>query len=193
MKRILLLLLLLPPAFGARAQEAAAMPSAFSEMMTKLSVMHYLDQAAMSFLLNGFREDTAVYYRGVLQDNPVPSFDINAYLGFSAAPAEPASFMNAVAEKNAAALLEIIEQYGFPSYSRLKPFVKNSNSLNAAVFIDRAPEPYKKKFRQALRDQFDEGNMTRREYNTCLKSVKSEGIFVADQVAPPVMVAGVRP
>lgn len=192
MKKIVLLLLLLPAALSMQAQENTPVPTAFADMITRLKVMHYLDDAALTYFLNGLQGDVAGYYKAVLKDNPVKGFDIDKYLGFSETPADAPAFINAVAEKNAAALLDIMEQYGYPSFSRLKAFVPNSKSLSAAIFIDRAPEEYKKKFRQALRDQYKEGNMTKREYAICMRFAKSDAIYVSDDLSAPVMVAGVK-
>lgn len=173
MKKLLLLLLLLP-GIGTFAQTASE-----TEMLKKLKLMHYLDDAAMQSYAAGSIQG---FYKNVFNENPVPEISVNEYLGVTEPPQNSSQFVATVNYRNAETLLKIIQTDGYPSYDRIRALTGAKNVTSAAVFMHRATPEQKKQFKRVARDEFKKGNMTEQEYNLCMKFIKTESVLTAAQV-----------
>ncbi|MGV3460886.1 MAG: hypothetical protein ACO1N9_10580 [Flavobacterium sp.] len=173
MKKILLLLLMVS-ATGTFAQTASE-----TEMLKKLKLMHYLDDAAMQSYAAGSIQG---FYKGVFNQNPVPEISVNAYLGVTEPPQNSTQFVDTVNYRNAESLLQIIQTEGYPSYDRIRALTGQKNVTSAAVFMHRATPEQKKQFKKVAREEFKKGNMSEQEYDLCMKFIKTDGVLTASQV-----------
>lgn len=173
MKKLLLLLLMVS-GIGTFAQTASE-----TEMLKKLKLMHYLDDAAMQSYAAGSIQG---FYKGVFNENPVPEISVNQYLGVTEPPQNSSQFVDTVNYRNAEELLRIIQANGYPSYERVRALTGAKNVTSAAVFMHRATPEQKKQFKKIAKDEFKKGNMTEQEYNLCMKFIKTENVLTASQV-----------
>lgn len=150
-----------------------------TEMLKKLKLMHYLDDAAMQSYAAGSIQG---FYKNVFNENPVPEISVNEYLGVTEPPQNSIQFVDTVNYRNAEALLQIIEANGYPSYERIRALTGAKNVNSAAVFMHRATSEQKKQFKRVAKDQFKKGNMTEQEYDLCMKFIKTEDVLTASQV-----------
>jgi len=173
MKKMLPLLLLML-GFSTYAQTESE-----TEMLKKLKLMHYLDDAAMQSYATG---SIIGFYKNVFNDNPVPEISVNEYLGVTEPPQNAGQFVYTVNYRNAEALMKIIQENGYPSFDRIRALTGQKNVCSAAVFMHRATPEQKKQFRKIAKDEFKKGNMSEQEYNLCMKFIKTENVLTASQV-----------
>jgi hypothetical protein len=150
-----------------------------TEMLKKLKLMHYLDDAAMQSYATG---SIIGFYKNVFNENPVPEISVNTYLGVTEPPQNATQFVDTVNYRNAETLLQIIQTEGYPSFDRIKALTGQKNVCSAAVFMHRATPDQKKQFKKIAKDEFKKGNMSEQEYNLCMKFIKTDNVLTASQV-----------
>lgn len=173
MKKILQFLLVM------LSYSAFAQTPSETEMLKKLKLMHYLDDAAMHSFATGSIQG---YYINVFNENPVPEISINEYLGVTEPPQNNSQFVYTVNYRNAEALMQIIAANGYPSYDRIKNLTGAKNVTSAAVFMHRATPEQKKQFRKIIKAELKKGNIAEQEYDLCMKFIKTDNMLTASQV-----------
>lgn len=154
------------------------------QVVEMLKLMHYLDGAVMDYLrldvaaANELDKDFPAYFRlNILAGGPVPAGQILSYLGYNqnALPRRGYELSERVAGANATALLSIIDNYGFPSFARLRKYLGKERNYGAGIFIDRSPANYKKEFKARLKKEYKLKNISANEYELYMAFAKGNG------------------
>ena len=190
MKKIILVIYLLSisNAFAQPAKDSA-LARDHVQVIENLKLMFYLDDEATRYLAldipakNAGDKDFPNYFRTILKRSSFLESKVLAFLGYNKAslPKDGFEFANTISNKNATALLSIIESYGYPSFKRIKQYT--DEKLNAAgTFIVKSPHSYRKNFKSKLKQEYKFKNLSESEYEVYMVFVNQPMYMTGDEV-----------